>query len=128
MPRYRTTVRAYVSGVMLGEGVEFSSDAIPGRTWIPLDDDAVALVEKRDKVETPAPPPAPPARDDQGKRDTDIAAALDLLNEHDYVRTGPRAERPKCSAVENIVGYPVFTDEVDKAWDARPDAEQAPAV
>lgn len=69
------------------------------------------------------PPPAPPpeARPDQAQRDIDIAAALDLLNaETDFVRTGLRAGRPKCSAVEGLVNYPVFTDEVDAAWDKRP--------
>ena len=45
--------------------------------------------------------------------------ALDLLDEHDFVTTGVRAGRPKCSAIENIVGYPVFIDEVDAAWDKR---------
>ena len=45
--------------------------------------------------------------------------ALDLLDEHDFVTTCVRAGRPKCSAIENIVGYPVFIDEVDAAWDKR---------
>lgn len=63
-----------------------------------------------------------PPRSDQAKRDEDIEAALPLLDEHDFVKTGERAGRPKCSAVENIVGYPVFTDEVDAAWAKRPAA------
>ena len=61
----------------------------------------------------------PPPRSDQTKRDEDIEAVLPLLDEHDFVKTGERAGRPKCSAVENIVGYPVFTDEVDAAWAKR---------
>lgn len=58
---------------------------------------------------------------DQAARDGDIEAALGLLDaETDFVRTGARAERPKCSAIEKIVGYPVFPAEVDAAWDKRP--------
>ena len=76
------------------------------------------------EVEAPAAEPAKtaPPRTDQAKRDEDIEAALPLLDEHDFVKTGERAGRPKCSAVENIVGYPVFTDEVDVAWAKRPAA------
>lgn len=62
-----------------------------------------------------APPPA-----DKAKRAEDIEAAIALLDdENDLVKTGERAGRPKCSAVEKIVGYPVFTDEVDAAWAKR---------
>jgi hypothetical protein len=68
----------------------------------------------------PAPAPAPVSRDDQDKRDADIAEAVLLLDEHDFVKAGARAGRPKCSAIENVVGYPVFIDEVDAAWDNRP--------
>lgn len=64
--------------------------------------------------------PTPPPRTDQAKRDEDIEAALPLLDEHDFVKTGERAGRPKCSAVENIVGYPVFPAELDAAWAKRP--------
>lgn len=74
-------------------------------------------------VPEPAPPPAPVvvAPVDQAARDRDIEAALGLLDaETDFVRTGARAERPKCSAIEKIVGYPVFPAEVDAAWDKRP--------
>jgi hypothetical protein len=67
-----------------------------------------------------APAPAPVSRDDQDKRDADIAEAVPLLDEHDFVKAGARAGRPKCSAIENVVGYPVFIDEVDAAWDNRP--------
>jgi PIN domain nuclease of toxin-antitoxin system len=91
----------------------------------PASDGAPRYVDKDEwdgQMAAPAPV-APPAaafpRDDQAKRDTDIAETLDLLDEHDYVKTGLRAGRPKCSAIENIVGYPVFTDEVDAAWDKR---------
>lgn len=63
-----------------------------------------------------------PPRTDQPKRDEDIEIAVAELDEHDFVKTGERAGRPKCSAVENIVGYPVFTDEVDAAWAKRPAA------
>jgi hypothetical protein len=63
-----------------------------------------------------------PPRADQAKRDEDIEIAVAALDEHDFVKTGERAGRPKCSAVENIVGYPVFTDEVDAAWAKRPAA------
>lgn len=67
------------------------------------------------------PPPAVVAPTDQAARDSDIEAALGLLDaETDFVRTGARAERPKCAAIEKIVGYPVFPNEVDAAWDKRP--------
>lgn len=76
-----------------------------------------AEVESLTKAETVVAPV------DQAKRDSDIESSLDLLNEHDFVKTGARAGRPKCSAVENIVGYPVFPAELDAAWDKRPVAE-----
>lgn len=50
MPRYKTTVRAYVAGELLGEDVEFSSDDVPGRTWRPIDKDAKAAVRARDEA------------------------------------------------------------------------------
>lgn len=65
---------------------------------------------------------APPPRSDQASRDEDIEIAVEGLNDDDLVKTGERAGRPKCSAVEKIVGYPVFTDEVDAAWAKRPAA------
>lgn len=76
-----------------------------------------AGVESLTKAETVVAPV------DQAKRDSDIESSLDLLNEHDFVKTGARAGRPKCSAVENIVGYPVFPAELDAAWDKRPVTE-----
>jgi hypothetical protein len=91
----------------------------------PAHDGAPRYVDKDlwdGKLAVPAQAPVAVAdepRADQEKRDADIAAALDLLNEHDFVKGGPRVGRPKCSAVENIVGYPVFTEEVDTAWDKR---------
>lgn len=82
----------------------------------------IRLVEE-DVLPLPVEPkPAPEARPDQAKRDTDIAAALSLLDEHDFVKTGVRMGRPKCSAIENIVGYPVFVDEIDPLWTARQQA------
>lgn len=89
----------------------------------PAHDGAPRYVDKDGwdgKLAAPAPVAVADApRADQEKRDADIVAALDLLNEHDVVKGGPRVGRPKCSAVENIVGYPVFTEEVDLAWDKR---------
>lgn len=85
---------------------------------------AAAPAPVPEPVFVPPAPVEPEARPDQDKRDTDIAASLDLLNDFDFVRTGARAGRPKCSAVENLVGYPVFTDEVDAAWDKRPPAAE----
>lgn len=88
----------------------------------PAPEPVIQLTEP-DVLPLPAEPaPAPAARPDQDKRNTDIAASLELLDEHDWVKTGVRAGRPKCSAVENIVGYPVFVDEIDPLWDARQQA------
>lgn len=110
MVEYTASVPVYVDGVYVEAGRPFDTDKPKGATWTPTGPQAA--------VEA-APAPEPVARTDQEKRDADIAPALDLLDEHDFVKTGLRAGRPKCSAVENIVGYPVFTDEVDAAWDKR---------
>jgi len=83
-----------------------------------LADARVEIASLNAKLDAKAPPP----RSDQAKRDEDIEIAVAELDEHDFVKTGERAGRPKCSAVENIVGYPVFTDEVDAAWAKRPAA------
>lgn len=54
MPRYKTTVRAFVAGTLLGEDVEFSSDDVPGRTWRPIDKDAKAAVRAREDADRKA--------------------------------------------------------------------------
>lgn len=59
MPRYKTTVRAYVGSELLGENVEFSSDAVPGRTWRPICKDAKAAVRARDEAAKAASSPKP---------------------------------------------------------------------
>lgn len=88
----------------------------PAPSPAPAPEPAIALREE-DVLPLPKPEPAP--RDDQARRDADIAASLSLLDEHDFVRTGARQDRPKCSAVENLIGYPVFVDELDRLWDLR---------
>lgn len=88
----------------------------------PAPEPAIPLSEP-DVLPLPAEaPPAPEPRPDQAKRNEEIAATFSLLNEHDWVKTGARQGKPKCSAIENIVGYPVFVDEIDPLWDARQQA------
>ena len=114
MTEYTASVPVYVDGVYVEAGRPFVTDRPKGSTWTPTN-------EVEEQVEPVAPPVlvvAPP-RSDQERRDADIAPSLDLLDEHDFVKTGVRVGRPKCSAIENIVGYPVFIDEVDAAWDKR---------
>lgn len=115
MPEYTSTVPVYVDGVYVEAGKPFDTDKPKGSTWTATDPSS----ETVEPVADPVVAAPVVGRDDQDKRDTDIAATLDLLDEHDFVKTGNRAGRPKCSAIENIVGYPVFTDEVDAAWDKR---------
>lgn len=79
---------------------------------------AIQLVEP-DLLVLPPPEGDAPVDPEQATRNRDIAAALGLLNEFDYVATGERKGKPKCSAVENLVGYPVGKDEVDAIWDAK---------
>lgn len=114
MNEYTASVPVYVDGVYVEAGRPFTTSQPKGSTWTRADG-------QPDPVKAPEPEPAPEpvARPDQEQRDRDIAAVLDLLGPDDLVKTGGRAGAPKCSAVENIVGYPVFTDEVDAAWIAR---------
>lgn len=111
MPEYTSPVPVYVDGVYVVAGQPFTTDAPKGSTWVATGPEPEAA---------PAPAPsASPADPDQAKRDADISAAFDMLDEFDFVKSGPRAERPKCSAIENLIGYPVFTPEVDALWDKR---------
>lgn len=150
---YQALERIALPTGIVEAGAKFGSDAVPGRAWLPLDDEARAAVKARDEAVKVEPAPkgedpriaelqakladaetqiaaltsrladaekAPPPVD-QAKRDEDIEAALGLLDpEADFVKTGERAGRPKCAAVEKIVGYPVFVAEIDAAWDKRP--------
>ncbi len=52
-------------------------------------------------------------------RTQDIIAAIELIGEDDYVKTGDRAGRPKVAAVEAVFGSDLTADEVDAAFAVR---------
>lgn len=125
MIEYTSDVPVYVDGLFVEAGTPFSTSRPKGSTWTEVNESDIKPVAPAEKPKPPEPEPRP----DQDKRDVEIFETLSLLDEHDWVRTGPRAGRPKCSAIENIVGYPVFIDEVDPAWDRflapKPDEPEA---
>lgn len=74
---------------------------------------------------TPAPEAAPAASEGEGEgkatasRLDDIKAAIELLDEDDFVKTGERAGRPRVKAVEAVLGFDVTMAEVDEAFALR---------
>ncbi|WP_234713353.1 hypothetical protein [Rhodopseudomonas palustris] len=64
-----------------------------------------------------AAPPAPSQEaDGASERVSEIAAAIDLLDEkRDFFKSGARAGKPKQKAIEEIVGFDINDDEIDAA-------------
>ncbi|WP_062788566.1 hypothetical protein [Novosphingobium capsulatum] len=58
MARYQSEQPVYLSneGRYIVAGEEFTADHVPGSTWQPLDDEAKAAIEARDKAKDDAPP------------------------------------------------------------------------
>lgn len=54
-------------------------------------------------------------KDGASHRVAEIAAALDLLEEGDFIKNGKRKGKPKQSPIEEIVGFDVTSDEIDAA-------------
>lgn len=57
MAKYRAKGSLYVGGHLLNPGTEFESDAVPGKNWEPLDDEAKTA--HRARFPQPAAPAAP---------------------------------------------------------------------
>jgi hypothetical protein len=60
MARYKSEQPVYLSneGRYIVAGEEFTADHVPGSTWQPLDDEAKAAIEARDKAKADARPGA----------------------------------------------------------------------
>jgi hypothetical protein len=46
----------------------------------------------------------------------EIAEAIELLDDDDFVKTGARAGKPKVAPLASVLGYEVTADEVDAAF------------
>lgn len=46
----------------------------------------------------------------------EIAEAIELLDEEDFVKTGPRAGKPKAAPLAGVLGFEVTAEEVDAAF------------
>lgn len=93
--------------------------------------DAAALVEPEAVTAAPTDSAEAPSVEGAGTPSTetveqpeaahasDLTDAFELLGADDFVKTGPRAGKPKVDAVKDIVERDVTADEIDAAWEAR---------
>jgi hypothetical protein len=104
--RYVATAPVALASGIVPEGGEFSSDAVPGLAWEPLDKDAEKAVAKAnaDRAERKAAKAAPKTEDKQSRRDpmvfqlrkevdalnAEVAALKDMLE----ALTAPAVEAP----------------------------------
>ncbi len=116
MPRYKTTVTAFVEGILLGENVEFSSDAVPGRTWRPIDKGAKAAVRERDEAAKAAKVPVASEREVELEKvveslQLDLIVANDKLGEAYEKLSDASARINELQAeVEALTAPPVTAD------------------
>jgi hypothetical protein len=134
MPTYRATVTVKRNGRYQPPGTplvltEDEAKAIGYSRLVKLSDDAVTVVapiadpilESIGGNAGDAPPPVvvPPATEQAGgasKLISDIAAAIDLLDEaKDFFKSGARKGKPKQKPVEEIVGANITDDDIDAA-------------
>ena len=106
MGRYVATAPVALASGIVPEGGEFSSDAVPGLAWAPLDKDAEKAVAKAnaDRAERKAAKAAPKGEDRPSRRDpmvfqlrkevdalnAEVAALKDMLE----ALTAPAVEAP----------------------------------
>lgn len=57
--------------------------------------------------------------DPAAARLADIAEAIELLDTEDFVKTGPRAGKPKVKPLEDVLGVDLTAEEVDAAFALR---------
>jgi hypothetical protein len=84
-----------------------SADLLPGLVSEPVDD-----VGDVPPAELPT---SPDSAGGASERVVEIMHAIDLVPDDEYVKTGPRAGKPKLAPLEDVLGYSVTADEVDAA-------------
>jgi hypothetical protein len=57
------------------------------------------------------------------EHNTDLADALELIDDDGLVKTGPRTGKPKVDVIKALVGTDVTAEQIDAAWDARAAAQ-----
>lgn len=78
--------------------------------------DNTGLAEAADADAGGEASPDTDSEDPGAKRQADIRAAIELLSDADFVRTGPRTGKPKVAPVEAVLGFDVTAEEVDAAF------------
>lgn len=121
-------------GLVLEFGEDAQSSEEKAAEWVKSEAEAreAAQAELVASVKAPEPvdPPADDASDETisaeetarlaaGAHPEDLIEAFELLEEGDYVKTGPRAGRPKVDAIKAIIDRDVTAEEVDAAFAAK---------
>lgn len=85
------------------------------RKWV---EDEVVKAEEPEPVVEPIIEPAPTIDNENpvGAPGEDVIEAIELLEDDDFVKAGPRKGRPKIESIRAIVERDVTTEEVDAAF------------